>query len=137
VREARRLATARATPHLREVAAGRRAAAALEAIHQVRAAADAGTFRPEHVVEFGHGIAKVGAEAMAAAEHLLLPVAHQCDPSVLRTAIDKLHRALDPDATTSGPGLRRSTTSRAGAADTDGRFAGSSTPTPAPSSPPC
>jgi hypothetical protein len=80
-----------------EVRQRRRAAEALAQLDQVRAAADAAQIRPEHVTVFGHGIAKVGAQTMREAEQLLVPVAKQCDPSVLRTAIDHLHQAVDPD----------------------------------------
>jgi hypothetical protein len=70
-----------------EVGSRAHAARALTCLGQVRAAAQAGLIRPEHVVEFGRGADKVGVAIMDQAQDALLPVATGCDPGVLRQAI--------------------------------------------------
>ena len=80
-----------------EVRRRRRAAAALKGLDEVRAAADAGEIRPEHVDVFAEGIRRVGEPTMIAAQHVLLPVARSCDPSELLKAVEHLHHASDPD----------------------------------------
>jgi hypothetical protein len=76
----------------------RLAGQALAELDLVRAAADAGTIRAEHVAVFGHGIALIGAQQMHLAQDVLLPVARQCEPKQLQVAIEHLQHALDPDA---------------------------------------
>jgi len=71
-----------------EIRRRRRAAEALKWLPQVRAAAEAGQIRPEHVDVFAAGIAKVGPVVMGHAQQLLVPLARDCEPGVLRQAVD-------------------------------------------------
>jgi hypothetical protein len=76
----------------------RLAAQAVAELDLVRAAADGGTVRAEHVALFGQGITQIGAQQMRQAQEVLLPVAQECEPKQLQVAIEHLQHALDPDA---------------------------------------
>ena len=57
----------------------------------------AGRVRLAHVVEFSVGITKLGADVMADAEPLLVPVAESSDPQLVREAINHLYELVHPD----------------------------------------
>ena len=81
-----------------EIRCRRLAEQALTFLDDVRAAADSGEIRPEHVTAFGEGIGYLGEQIMREAQPMLLPVARECDPRELRAAIQRLREAVDPDA---------------------------------------
>lgn len=81
-----------------EIRCRRLADQALGCLDDVRAAADSGEIRPEHVTVFGEGIGYLGEQIMRQAQPMLLPVAKECDPKELRAAIQRLREAVDPDA---------------------------------------